>query len=141
MLFVGFGAGITCRILDARPAILLNGLRRASCPFIFHLTQHASQHSSGLMNNALKFEHPRHNDVRRNRLTIRRISRSGLIIIITLCLEVPASINSSYQSYCLRFSGVSLLLKQPLGQFCKLAHDPFHLLFPPHYSQPFSSSQ
>jgi hypothetical protein len=50
MLFVGFGDGFTCRISDARPAILLKGLRRASCLFIFHITQHASQHSSGLMN-------------------------------------------------------------------------------------------
>lgn len=54
MLFVGFGDGINCRISDARPAILLKGLRRASGPFIFHLTQHVS-HSSSLKNNAPKF--------------------------------------------------------------------------------------
>ena len=37
MLFVGLEGGITCRILDVRPAILLKGLMLASCPFILHM--------------------------------------------------------------------------------------------------------
>jgi hypothetical protein len=57
---------------------IAEGIKAASCPFIFHMPQHASQRSSGLMNNAQTFWHSRHNDVSLNRLTIRRILRSGL---------------------------------------------------------------